>query len=62
VEEARAGPLRWFAFDPLSLNLMTAALAMVAAALTFRLHWGLVRMIGAMAALGVVVTLAPRFF
>ena len=61
VEEARAGPLRWFAFDPLALNLLAAALAVVAAVLSFRLHWGLVRMIGAMAALGVAVTLAPRF-
>ena len=62
VEEARAGWLRWFVFDPLSLNLMTAALALLAAFVTFRLHWGLIRMIGVMAALGVAVTLARPFF
>ena len=32
VTEARAGPLRWYEFDPLTLDLKVAALAVVAAA------------------------------
>ncbi len=60
VEEARAGPLRWFVFDPLALDLKTAALALIAALLAFRLHRGLVEMIAAMAALGIAVTFAQR--
>jgi chromate transporter len=57
VEEMRAGPLRWFAFDPASLDLMTCALAAVAAVLAFRLHVGLVSLVLVMAALGIAVRL-----
>jgi chromate transporter len=55
VEEVRTGPLRWYAFDPWALDLKTAALALVAAVLAFRLHRGLVEMVVVMAALGIAV-------
>ena len=57
VEEMRAGPLRWYAFDPLSLDLKAAALAVIAAVLAFRFHRGLIQMVAIMAALGVTVRL-----
>jgi len=55
VEEMRAGWLRWYAFDPLHLDFKSAALALVAAFLAFRLHRGLVEMVLVMAALGVAL-------
>jgi chromate transporter len=58
VEEMRAGPLRWFAFDPLTLDLKATTFALLAAVLAFRLHRGLVEIIVVMAALGVVLRLA----
>jgi chromate transporter len=57
VEEMHAGPLRWYAFDPLQIDLKSAALALVAAFLAFRLHRGLVEMVLVMAALGVALAL-----
>jgi chromate transporter len=57
VHEARAGPLRWYAFDPLAIDLLVAALALVAAVLAFGLHRGLIQLVGIMAALGVAVRL-----
>jgi chromate transporter len=57
VEEMRAGPLRWYAFDPLSLDLKAAALAAIAAVLAFRFHRGLIQLVAIMAALGVAVRL-----
>jgi chromate transporter len=57
VEEMHTGPLRWFAFDPLALDLKTAGLAIVAGLLAFGFHRGLVEVVGVMAALGVVVRL-----
>ncbi len=57
VEETRFGPLRWFAFDPLALDLKAAALAAVAAVLAFGLHRSLIETVAVMAALGVVVRL-----
>ncbi len=54
VEEARAGPLRWYAFDPATLDWKAAALALVAAALMLRLHRGLVETVAGMAALGML--------
>ena len=57
VEEARAGWLRWYSFDPWTLDLKTAALALIAAALAFWLRRGLVEMIVIMAALGIAVRL-----
>jgi chromate transporter len=58
VAEVRAGPLRWYAFDPLTIDLAVAALALVAAALAFRFHRGLVELVLIMAALGIAVRLA----
>ena len=58
VEEARAGWLRWFAFDPLTLDLKAAAFALLAALLAFRFHRGLVEIIVVMAALGIGLRLA----
>jgi chromate transporter len=55
VEELRAGPLRWYAFDPWSLDLKVCALALVAAVLAFRLHRGLVELVVVMAAAGILV-------
>jgi chromate transporter len=55
VEEAHAGPLRWYAFDPWTLDLRTSVLALVAAVLAFRLHRGLVEVVVVMAALGIAV-------
>jgi chromate transporter len=57
VQEARAGPLRWYAFDPLAIDLKVAALALVAAVLAFVLHRGLVQLVLIMAALGIAVRL-----
>jgi chromate transporter len=55
VTEMHTGPLRWYAFDPLSLDLKTAALAAIAAVLAFKLHRGLIEVIAVMAALGIAV-------
>jgi chromate transporter len=55
VEEARAGPLRWYAFDPAALDWKAAALALVAAFLMLRLHRGLVETVAVMAAAGILL-------
>ena len=55
VTEQHAGFLRWYAFDPLALDLKTAALAILAALLAFRFHRGLVEIVAIMAALGIAV-------
>jgi chromate transporter len=52
VEERHAGPLRWFAFDPLALDWRASMLAVVAAVLAFALHRGLIEVVVIMAALG----------
>jgi chromate transporter len=57
VTEARAGPLRWYEFDPFSLDLKVAALALVAVVLAFVLHRGLLQLVAIMAALGIAVRL-----
>jgi chromate transporter len=57
VTERSAGPFRWFAFDPLSLDLKAAGLAAVAAVLAFGLHRSLIEVVALMAAAGVVVRL-----
>ncbi|MEX2034221.1 MAG: chromate transporter, partial [Xanthobacteraceae bacterium] len=57
VTEQRAGWLRWYAFDPLALDLKVTALAAVAAVLAFGLHRGLVEVVAIMAALGIAVRL-----
>jgi chromate transporter len=58
VQEMRAGPLRWYAIDVTSLDVVAAALAGIAALLAFRLHFGLVRIVAAMAVLGILARLA----
>jgi len=55
VSEARAGPLRWYAFDPSTVDPLVSALALVAAVLAFGLHRGLVELVVIVAALGVAV-------
>jgi chromate transporter len=55
VHEIRLGPLRWYAFDPLALDLRAAALAAIAAALTFGLHRSLIEVVVSMAALGAIM-------
>jgi chromate transporter len=57
VTEQRSGLLRWYAFDPLALDLKTAVLAVIAALLAFRLHRGLAELVVIMAALGIAVRL-----
>ena len=57
VREVRAGPLRWYAFDPVQVDLVVAALAVVAAVLAFVFHRGLVQLVAIMAALGIAVRL-----
>lgn len=57
VREMRAGPLRWYAFDPLALDLKVTALAALAAVLAFWLKRGLVELVLVMAALGIAVRL-----
>jgi chromate transporter len=57
VEEMHAGPLRWYAFDPLAIDLKVATLALVAAVLGFVLNRGLVQLVLIMAALGIAVRL-----
>jgi chromate transporter len=54
VQEQHFGLLRWYAFDPLALDLRAAALAAIAAALAFGLHRGLIEVIVMMAALGAI--------
>ena len=58
VRESRAGPLRWYGFDPLALDLKSGTLALLAAVLAFRFHRGLVELIAVMAALGIGLRLA----
>jgi chromate transporter len=53
VEETHWGLLRWFAFDPLALDLKAAALAAIAAVLAFGLHRGLIEVVVVMAVLGI---------
>jgi chromate transporter len=57
VTEMHFGPVRWFAFDPLALDLKTTALAAIAALLAFGLHRGLIEVVAIMAALGIAVRL-----
>jgi len=57
VQERHTGWLRWYAFDPSALDLKVTALALIAAALAFVLHRGLLEMVAVMAALGIVMRL-----
>jgi chromate transporter len=58
VTEMHAGPLRWYAFDPLALDIRAAVLAVIAAVLAFGLHRGLIEVVVAMAALGAIAQYA----
>ena len=58
ITEQHSGILRWYAFDPLALDLKTAALAIIAALLAFRFHRGLVEIVVIMAVLGIAVRVA----
>jgi chromate transporter len=55
VTEMHTGLLRWYAFDPLALDLKAAALAIIAGVLAFKLHRGLIEVIAVMAVLGIAV-------
>jgi len=55
VQERQVGWLRWYAFDPLALDLKATALAVIAGVLAFWLHRGLIEVVAAMAALGIAV-------
>jgi chromate transporter len=57
VTEMRAGPLRWYAFDPWALDLKASALAVIAGVLAFGLHRSLIETVVAMAVLGIIVQL-----
>ena len=57
ISEVRAGPLRWYVFDPLALDLKVAALAALASVLAFVFHRGLVELVLVMAALGIALRL-----
>ena len=59
VVETRAGPLRWYAFDPLAVDLKVLTLAGIAFMLAFLMHRGLVQLILMMATLGIAVRLFP---
>jgi chromate transporter len=54
VEEVRAGPVRWYAFDPAALDWKAAMLALFAALLMLRLQRGLIETVAAMALLGML--------
>jgi chromate transporter len=57
VQEQHAGWLRWYSFDPAALDLRAAALALIAAALAFGFHRGLIEVVAIMAALGIAARL-----
>ncbi len=57
VTERHTGWLRWYAFDPLALDLKTTGLAAIAGVLAFWLHRSLIEVVAVMAALGIAVRL-----
>jgi chromate transporter len=58
VEERHTGWLRWFAFDPLQIDIRAAALAAIAAIIAFGLRRGLTEVVAIMAGLGMATSLA----
>jgi len=58
VAEARSGSLRWYVFDLFAIDWRALGLAVLAGLLAFRFHCGLVKLIIAMAAAGIVLRLA----
>jgi chromate transporter len=57
VQERHLGWMRWYAFDPLALDLKATALALVAGVLAFGLHRGMVEVVAVMAGLGILLRL-----
>jgi chromate transporter len=57
VAQQHWGWLRWYAFDPLALDLKVTALAVIAAVLAFGLHRSLIEVVGIMAACGIAMRL-----
>ena len=57
VQERQIGILRWYAFDPLALDLKAASLAVIAGVLAFWLHRSLIEVVAVSAALGIAVRL-----
>ncbi len=57
VTEQHFGWLRWYAFDPLALDLKATALAVIAGVLALVLHRGLIEVVLVMAALGIATRL-----
>jgi chromate transporter len=58
IDEQHFGPLRWFAVDVTSLDVIAAVLTAIAAVLVFGLHRGLIQTVGIMAALGIAARFA----
>jgi chromate transporter len=58
VTERHTGWLRWYAIDAMSLDVASAALAVMAGILAFRFHVGLIWIVIAMAALGMTIRVA----
>ena len=54
VTEMQLGPLRWYAFDPLALDIRAAVLAVIAGVLAFGMHRSLIEVVVSMAALGAI--------
>jgi chromate transporter len=52
VTEMHLGPLRWYAFDPLALDIRAAVLAILAGVLAFGMHRSLIEVVVSMATLG----------
>jgi chromate transporter len=52
VTEMHLGPMRWFSFDALALDIRAAVLAGIAAVLAFGFHRSLIEVVLAMSALG----------
>jgi chromate transporter len=58
VTEMHAGPVRWYAFDPLALDIRAAVLACIAAGLAFGFHRSLIEVVLSMAAFGALTQFA----
>ena len=54
VTEMHLGPVRWYAFDPLALDIRAAVLAVLAGVLAFGMHRSLIEVVVSMAALGAI--------
>jgi chromate transporter len=61
VTEQRFGIMRWYAFDPLALDLKVTVLAAIAAAMAFWWHRSLIEIVGVMALLGIAVQFLPPY-